>query len=71
VTLGFLFLGLARGRDLARFYRADELGFPGLDHWGLVLDERVPRAIGEWLLADLRGFAHNPSSGCLAQEGGE
>jgi hypothetical protein len=30
-----------RGRRLAAHYGADELAFPGLDHWGLVLDERV------------------------------
>jgi hypothetical protein len=30
-----------RGRALAARYGAEELAFPGLDHWGLVLDERV------------------------------
>ena len=30
-----------RGRRLAAYYRAEELAFPGLDHWGLVLDEQV------------------------------
>jgi pimeloyl-ACP methyl ester carboxylesterase len=30
-----------RGRALAARYGAEELHFPGLDHWGLVLDERV------------------------------
>src|SRR5919199_366260 len=30
-----------RGRRLAAHYGAEELAFPGLDHWGLVLDERV------------------------------
>lgn len=34
-----------RGRAVARVYGADELPFPGLDHWGLVLDEVVPRAL--------------------------
>ena len=35
--------GLAeeRGRRLAAYYGAEELAFPGLDHWGLVLDEQV------------------------------
>lgn len=39
-----------RGRDLARFYGAGERSFPGLDHWGLVLDPRVPHALRDWLL---------------------
>jgi pimeloyl-ACP methyl ester carboxylesterase len=30
-----------RGRALAQRYGSEELSFPGLDHWGLVLDERV------------------------------
>jgi pimeloyl-ACP methyl ester carboxylesterase len=30
-----------RGRALAARYGAEELALPGLDHWGLVLDERV------------------------------
>jgi pimeloyl-ACP methyl ester carboxylesterase len=30
-----------RGRALAAFYGAEERAFPGLDHWGLVLDESV------------------------------
>jgi Alpha/beta hydrolase family len=30
-----------RGRALASYYLADELALPGLDHWGLVLDEKV------------------------------
>jgi len=30
-----------RGRRLAAYYGAEELAFPGLDHWGLVLDEQV------------------------------
>ena len=30
-----------RGRALAAYYGAEELTFPGLDHWGLVLDGRV------------------------------
>jgi hypothetical protein len=48
-----------RGRALARFYGAEELPFPGLDHWELVLDERVRHAVAEWLLADRRGITHN------------
>jgi pimeloyl-ACP methyl ester carboxylesterase len=59
-----------RGRAIARFYGAEELALPGLDHWGLVLDERARRSIASWLLADLRGITHNPSSGRIAQEGG-
>src|SRR5207302_4259030 len=30
-----------RGRRLAAYYGAEEFAFPGLDHWGLVLDEQV------------------------------
>jgi pimeloyl-ACP methyl ester carboxylesterase len=30
-----------RGRMLAAYYGAEELALPGLDHWGLVLDEKV------------------------------
>ena len=30
-----------RGRELAAHYGAEELAFPGLGHWDLVLDERV------------------------------
>jgi hypothetical protein len=30
-----------RGRALAAHYGAEELAFPGLDHWDLVLDQRV------------------------------
>jgi hypothetical protein len=35
-----------RGRALAAYYGAEELHFPGLDHWGLVLDERVRNELG-------------------------
>jgi pimeloyl-ACP methyl ester carboxylesterase len=38
-----------RGRAVARWYGADELHVPGLDHWGLVLDRSVPRSIASWL----------------------
>jgi pimeloyl-ACP methyl ester carboxylesterase len=38
-----------RGRAVARAYGADELHLPGLDHWGLVLDPRVPAAVAAWL----------------------
>jgi pimeloyl-ACP methyl ester carboxylesterase len=40
-----------RGRSIATQYGADERHFPGLDHVGLVLDERVPAAIRDWLPA--------------------
>jgi pimeloyl-ACP methyl ester carboxylesterase len=30
-----------RGRALAAYYGGEELAFPGLDHWDLVLDARV------------------------------
>jgi pimeloyl-ACP methyl ester carboxylesterase len=38
-----------RGRAVARRYGCAELDFPGLDHWGLVRDPAVPRAIRDWL----------------------
>ena len=38
-----------RGSRLATHYGADELGFPGLDHWGLVRDERVREGIADYL----------------------
>jgi pimeloyl-ACP methyl ester carboxylesterase len=38
-----------RGRRIARFYRAAELAFPGLDHWRLVLETDVRRAIAAYL----------------------
>ncbi len=37
-----------RGRRLAAHYAAEELEFSDLDHWGLILDRRVPRAIASW-----------------------
>ncbi len=38
-----------RGRSVAALYRARELHLRGLDHWGLVLDRRVPPAIARAL----------------------
>jgi pimeloyl-ACP methyl ester carboxylesterase len=38
-----------RGRAVARFYGAEERSFRGLDHWGLVRDNRVPAAVADWL----------------------
>jgi hypothetical protein len=38
-----------RGRLLAEAYECDEIAFPELDHWGLVLDGRVSDAIGRHL----------------------
>lgn len=38
-----------RGRRLAAHYGAEKLEFPDLDHWGLILDRRVPHAIASWL----------------------
>lgn len=38
-----------RGRSIARLYGSTELHFPDLDHWGLILDARVPQAIGRYL----------------------
>jgi pimeloyl-ACP methyl ester carboxylesterase len=39
-----------RGRQLAAVYGSAELSFPDLDHWGLVLDPRVPEAVAASLL---------------------
>ena len=38
-----------RGRRLAAHYGAEELAFPGLDHWELVLDPRVRARLSERL----------------------
>jgi pimeloyl-ACP methyl ester carboxylesterase len=38
-----------RGRLIGALYGSDALAFPDLDHWGLVLDPRVPRAVARWL----------------------
>jgi hypothetical protein len=45
-----------RGSRVAALYRSDELRFPRLDHWGLVLNRRVRVAIAAHLgLAPSRG----------------
>lgn len=38
-----------RGSRIAALYRSDDLRFPRLDHWGLVLEYRVRAAIAEHL----------------------
>jgi pimeloyl-ACP methyl ester carboxylesterase len=38
-----------RGRQLAAYYGAEELPFPGLDHWDLVQNERVRAALAGYL----------------------
>jgi hypothetical protein len=38
-----------RGRRLAAHYGAEELACPGLDHWGLVRDERVRTGLTDYL----------------------
>lgn len=38
-----------RGRPIADLYGSDLVEFPDLDHWGLVRDRRVRRAIADWL----------------------
>jgi hypothetical protein len=38
-----------RGRLVAETYGCDEVAFPELDHWGLVLDGRVPDAVARHL----------------------
>jgi Thioesterase domain len=40
-----------RGRRLVDLYDAEELHFPELDHWGLVLDPQVREAIAAYLSA--------------------
>lgn len=40
-----------RGQAVARYYGAEELSLPGLDHWGLMLDERCREAVARWLLS--------------------
>jgi hypothetical protein len=39
-----------RGRQLAVLYGSEQLSFPDVDHWGLVLDRRVREAIAGRLL---------------------
>lgn len=38
-----------RGKAVARLYGSDRLDFPGLDHWGLVLEPEVRSEIADWL----------------------
>jgi pimeloyl-ACP methyl ester carboxylesterase len=38
-----------RGKRVAELYGSDELDFPGLGHWALVLDPRVRAGIRAWL----------------------
>ena len=38
-----------RGRALAAHYGAEELRLPGLDHWGLVRDDRARAALADYL----------------------
>ena len=38
-----------RGRELAAYYGAEELSFPGVDHWGLVRDGRVRDELAGYL----------------------
>lgn len=40
-----------RGRAVARYYGAEELSLPALDHWELVLDERSREAVAGWLIS--------------------
>ena len=52
-----------RGRRIATLYGADEMSFSDLDHWGLVVDGRVPDAIASHLTAARRyaNLAHRDS----------
>lgn len=38
-----------RGQSVAKLYGAVERYFPGLDHWGLVLDSRVPELVAHYV----------------------
>ncbi|MGH3005350.1 MAG: hypothetical protein ACRDOS_05515, partial [Gaiellaceae bacterium] len=38
-----------RGARIAGLYGSDQLAFDDLDHWGLVLDQRVPEALARSL----------------------
>jgi hypothetical protein len=38
-----------RGKAVAGVYSSVELFVPGIDHWGLVRDEHVARAVAAWL----------------------
>ena len=42
-----------RGHAIATHYGCEEIHFPGVDHWGLILDERVPRAVAKFFLQAL------------------
>ena len=46
-----------RGPSIAALYGSDEMSFAGLDHFELVLDERVPRAIARYAGFDVAGEA--------------
>jgi pimeloyl-ACP methyl ester carboxylesterase len=52
-----------RGRGLAATYGAEQLEFPDLGHWDLILDERVPAAVASWLQAqqDFVALSHKVS----------
>jgi pimeloyl-ACP methyl ester carboxylesterase len=38
-----------RGQRIADLYGSEVADFPGLDHWGLILDDRVRETISRWL----------------------
>jgi len=42
-----------RGRAIAALYRSKTLELPDLDHWGLVLDPRVPEALASTIARPL------------------
>ena len=46
-----------RGPAIAALYGSDQMSFAGLDHFELVLDERVPRAIARYAGFDVAGEA--------------
>jgi len=39
-----------RGQSVARLYNAVDQCFPDLDHWGLVLDSRVPELVAHYVV---------------------
>jgi pimeloyl-ACP methyl ester carboxylesterase len=50
-----------RGDVIARLYGSERLRFPDLDHWGLVLDPRVPAAVDEFLTSLPEGRSRPPA----------
>lgn len=52
----------ARGTAVSGVYSVEHLTMPGLNHWGLVRDSRVPAAVAAWL------SGKNPSTRTQCEE---